>query len=1172
MVDLQRASAGSGKTYALTRYFLRFLIAVKEEDGHYRLRKAAEIPSALGQILAITFTNKATNEMQMRIVEKLDALAQYRPGPDQKKWPDYMKDFTEELHATPQEVRDAAVVALKTLLNNYSDFNVLTIDAFFQSVLRTFAYESNLADSYQVELESKYVSRMGLNSVLDDVDSEVKDRDIRETRRWLKLIMDNEPGHKWNVFQKSDGGRWGDTPYSSLLGKFSNIDTEDYREKRDELDTYLDSGVDLYQLYADIENEFRDRRRKTFARVTATAHKLTSLIVSDAYREGRGDVARPYRTAAKILTECRYDKPPKVTFPAEKVWSGGPVSKEARQFPDLWRDIKGLTLRMEEEYRQWEATFQDPWGKLWGALRVSFPFLGLLKAVSRKRREYLAENDSIELGETSLILNAIIGPSDTPFVYERMGNYLSHLLVDEFQDTSSLQWRNLRPLVLESLANGNDNLIIGDAKQSIYRFRNADYELINSKVPYELEGSVNIKGNTPGENTNWRSDRRIVEWNNNLFHYIISNLHDAVERDDTAKEALSRKLGSLYCDVKQAIHKKERGYVELILANKPEKGAVVDRPAVERQALDLILDALDRGYEPKDICILARDNVSGTLMVQALMDYNMEHPGAEQLQFVSEQSLLVGNSTAVRQVEIVLRTVARGVKPEVRDEEARRRYGVGNIHELESHLLLYHQMHPDMTMSQCMESFMKEDIDLGAIRDMLDGMQSLALPALVEAVISSFVSRSVRQAGAPYLAAFQDAVLEYCDGHPADLPSFLTWWDRVKLTRSISSPEDANAIRIMTSHKSKGLEFPVVIVTNPLSVGTRLGDYVSGKEWVWVSKEDLRIPDPDIEKRFPPYIPVNITKSLEGTSLQDILYMNYELETIDSLNLLYVTFTRAKNELYIFASQPSRQEKGCKSVYDLLMDFVGYEECNPDNPEKDFDPCALVTELNEEKATVVVSYGDKLVEKYVEKKDECDEKPSGPAKRELTDYPSIMVGDKVKMRQVSLPDYNDDADDGGDEEDSSNPRSTGNVCHAVMEGVKSFADLPREIRRVEVSGIVPDGSEVMKELRAHVAPGMNPVVDRWFGGASCRVVNERAVLKLDETLRRPDRIMIYDDGSVEIVDYKFGHRTAESDRRYRRQVENYVRLMKQAGYERVIGWLWYVFEPDPSRHLLEASH
>lgn len=1176
MVDLQRASAGSGKTYALTKYFIRFLIAVKDEDGRYRLRKSAEIPTALGQILAITFTNKATNEMQMRIVDKLDALARYQSGTEPNDWPDYMRDFIDELGVRPEEVRDAAMVALKTLLNNYSDFNVSTIDAFFQSVLRTFAYESNLADSYQVELESGYVSRMGLNSVLDDADSDISDRDVRETRRWLKLIVDSEPGHRWNVFQKSESGKkWIATPYSSLLGRFSNIDSEDYREKREELDVYLDSDVDLYALYSNIEKYFRSLRVKAFDVLAQEARKLEGMIVSQEYREGRGDVGKPYKAAHKILTECRWDKVVKVTFPSDRNWNGAPITKASKQDPVLWHDIKEQTQKVQEAYQEWDRTFSDPWPRLWKSLRVSFPFLGLLKAVSRKRREYLAENESIELGETSLILNTIIGPSDTPFVYERMGNYLSHLLVDEFQDTSSLQWKNLRPLVMESLANGNDNLIIGDAKQSIYRFRNADYELINSKVPEELHGSVNIKGNTVRENTNWRSGRRIVEWNNNLFHYIVWHIQDVTDRSDDAKEVMARKFRSLYSDVRQAIHKKERGYVELILRGKPGKDAQ-DRPEVEQQALGLILDALDRGYEARDICILARDNTSCSTMVQTLMDYNMEHPGSEPLQFVNEQSLLVGNSMAVRQVEIVLRTLVRGINPEVRDEETRRLHGAGNIHELESHLLLYRQMHPELSMARCMENFMNEDVDLGTIRDMLGRMQSLALPALVEAVICNFVTEGVREAGAPYLAAFQDILLEYCDSHPADLPSFLNWWDRVKEARAISSPEDANAIRIMTSHKSKGLEFPVVIVTNPLSSGTRIGDSVSGKEWVWVDKVDLKINDKQTEAQFPPYIPVNITSALEGTALEDILYRNYELETIDSLNLLYVTFTRAKDELYIFATQPDREAKGSESVYDLLTDFVRYESECPENPEKDFDPGVLLVRQDEAAAVTTVSYGEKPEEKFVERKDVKDEDrgkdQTAPVKEELTDYPSVMVGDKIKMRQVSLPDYDDrpaeevDTDD----EDIRNPRSVGNVCHAVMEGVETFADLPREIRRVEVSGIVPEDSEYLDDLLTHVAPGENADVDRWFGGEAVRVVSERAVLLSDERLRRPDRIMFYADGHVEIIDYKFGHRTAESDSRYRPQVRRYVSMLRQAGYTDVSGWLWYVFDPDPGRRVVKV--
>lgn len=1161
MLDLQRASAGSGKTYALTKYFIRFLISVRhEEDDRYRLRRDDEIPQALGRILAITFTNKATNEMQMRIVEKLDALAKYEEG---MKKPDYLDDFIRELGASQEKIAHAADVALRTLLNNYSDFNVSTIDSFFQSVLRTFVYESNLTDNYQVELESGYVSRMGLNTVLDEVDSPSHDRDIDETRQWLRLIMNNEDGSKWNVFQKSESsGAHAQTPYSSLLGKFSNIDSEEYRRIRGPLDEYLESDVDLIEVYRKFENTYQSPKRNAFRTLSSEAGKLQKLIVNPDYQKGRTDVAKPYMLATKIISACKWNKACDVKFPDEQFWSKKTISAASKELPELWDAIRNQTERVENAYNIWYGAVTDPDAKLWEVLRVSFPFLGLLKSVSRKRKEYLEENESIELAETSMLLNAIIGPSDTPFVYERMGNYLDHLLIDEFQDTSELQWKNLKPLLEESLGRGNDNLIIGDAKQSIYRFRNADYELINTRVPRELNASVNVKGNTPDENTNWRSDRRIVEWNNNLFHYIVNMMGEVVARGDDAKMAVADKFKGLYGNVKQTVHKEAGGYVEVVL-NSGGKDCDGSR-SVEEKAYDLIVDALERGYGPKDICVLARGNKDCDEMARCLMRHNAEKGSAKQIEFVSEQSLLVGNSVAVSQVVTVLQAIAHDMQPELNSPEKRPDKGPGNIRVLESHLILYRQMHPELSMAECMARFTEEDPDLEGIRDMLGKMQTLALPALVEAIVSNFVMDPIRQADAPYLAAFQDIVLEYCEGHPADLPSFLSWWDRAKGAKAISSPEDADAVRIMTSHKSKGLEFPVVIVTSPVSSKTRFGDCVSGKEWIWVNREDLAFNDNEMSDKLPPYIPVNVTSALEGTVLENKLYENYDLETVDSLNLLYVTFTRAVNELYIFTNAPAKTRKaGSSSLGELIMDFVGYWK-EGRSASEDFEPGILVEK--DEGDGIIVTYGEKPDHKVLkgENKENCL-----PEKKILDDYKSVMVHGNIRMREVSLPSYSDD-EEADEEDDSRDPRSVGNVCHAVMENVVTFGDLAREIKRMEISGLVPQGSDFLVKLKERVTAS-DGNVERWFSGIASRVVSERPVLRKGAKMNRPDRIMFFEDGGVEIVDYKFGKRNKDSERRHRRQVENYVRYLKQVGYRNVIGWLWYVFEQNPADRIVEVS-
>lgn len=1177
MLTLQKASAGSGKTYALTRHFIHFLIAVKPEGASaYRLRTDDEILDGIRRILAITFTNKATNEMQMRIIDKLDDLANYNGGPDR---PDYLDDFMKEFKVPAGKISEIAGNALKMLLNNYSDFNVSTIDSFFQLVLRTLAYECGVMDAYQVELESNYVSRMGLNGALDAVDNP-RDPDSREIRIWLQRIMDNEEGTAWNIFQKRESGHPNSsTPYQSLLADFQRIDNEEFRKIRGTLEEYLNDNTDILNLYNELEDKHNKEKRLHYRAMTAEAQAVIDTATDpDQLTATRTDAGKPFGAARKIL-QLKPLRFKSVTFlDPDKFW--GKKSIEANVAKDSrWAARKEHYLKMQEAYGLWQASFET----LWESLRVSFPFLGLLKAVSKRRLDYLRENGAVELGETSMILHKFIKDTDTPFVYERLGTMLNHLLIDEFQDTSEMQWVNLSPLVRESLSRGNDNLIIGDAKQSIYRFRNAEPELINTRVERELngefgDGAVEIAGHRPSENANWRSDPRIVEWNNSLFSFIIRHLGEIVSPDDPERRAaVARKFGDLYSNVCQTPQRKGQGYVEVRVMGRGENP--------EDEALTKILDTLKRGYSQKDICILTRTNTDGTAMVERLQRYNRERdpedPDRPELEFISEQSLLVASSVAVRDVVTILEAINRSTMPRRNDGKEAEHKGPGDIRDLECHILLYRQMHPDKSIDECLKCIQDEVLDVSPIIDMLREMQTTALPALVEAIIANFMAGEFRQLAidqAAFLAAFQDAVIEYCDGHPADLPSFLAWWERKKRTLAISSPEDLDAIAIMTTHKSKGLEFPVVIITHPLSDKTRLGDFVSGKEWRWVPKSQLKLADKDIDDRFPPYVPVQVTEKLKETSLRDLLYENYDLETMDTLNLLYVALTRAKSELYVYDRMPEKDyaDKPVRSLAGFVLDFLECDTCDGGRWRRDeWTPAEHLSwpDSYDSEDGVTVTYGEQpSAETVLARKRHEEEKKlaenSGhpePEARNVRGYMSAMPPESIKCRVDNLTQYVDSED--YDDDDSRDPRSMGNVCHGIMERVVTLSDLPREIRRAVILGLVPQGASYVDKLseRLHDAPAE---VRRWFGGG-CRVVTERPLLNHRNDMRRPDRIMIWPDGSADIVDYKFGKRM---DRRHDAQVKRYVDYLKDTThYTAVRGWLYYVFEDDPASQLVRVA-
>ena len=1154
MLDLQRASAGSGKTYALAKYFLRYLIGIREPGtGIWRLRTSDELRDGLGRILAVTFTNKATNEMQMRIVDKLDALAQYKPG---MKRPDYLDDFVKEYDGKVAEAEICAKCgeALHILLNQYSDFNVSTIDAFFQTILRTFAYESGYSDNYQVEMESGYVSRVGLNATLDDVDNGSTDPDMLLAKEWISKILANETSSGWNLFQKKES-KFSPSPYQKLLADFGRIDSEEFRERQKTLDDYFESDCDLMGLYNELEDKYSGALMRAYEAFMTDVDNVLKITDVPEMSNARADTGK-LRMGARNCKAFKWNEVPSKPFVTlgEDYRNKKKVAQAWSVDPALWDCAWAAYCDMVRNYGTWMSLLTDPKVRLWMLLRDSFPFIGLLQAVSRKRQDYLNENNSVELGETSHILRTIIGDSCTPFVYERMGTFLDHFLIDEFQDTSRIQWEIIKPLIDESISRDQDDLIIGDAKQSIYRFRNAEPELITAIVPEEMAPSVNIKGNTPAENTNWRSDRLIVDWNNRFFRYLVNELPEFVT--PSRSEAVRNKFANLYGNVEQNAHKMDGGYVKVYLAANQTRNPELDPFKVENEALRIILDALERGYRQRDICVLTRKVDKGMAMVQCLRNYNARRgEGDPKLEFVSEQSLLIGNSLAVMNVETILQTIARGNIPDVREAGPERaRYGVGNIKDLKSGIMFYHQSHPGQTIAQSMEEFPDNQVGSRPVEDMLGDMQTTALPALVEAIIARFIPTDLRRSDAVFLAAFQDSVLEYCEGHSSDLVSFLNWWDRQKTGKSIASPEDIDAIRIMTIHKAKGLEFPVTIITQPESERVRLGDYVGGKEWKWISRDELELND-EIAGRFPPIVPVNITEKLRGTVLESRLFENYDLETMDSLNLLYVAMTRAVNELYIFADRRSGNyaSNPNRSVGALLESFADDAMDRGDDDMRKSD----------EETHIVLEFGERPACKPVGKKQ--DGGADGSSSLILADYHSRKRQGAMKCRDADSAvrteeDRGDAAPGTDDMEDERDPRSRGNVCHAIMERVRVLDDLPRQIERAKALGLVGENEEFLEELQAHVDNMRGvPEVETWFGSDIYKVITERAVILRERGIKRPDRIVVHRDGErieAVVVDYKFG----AEEPAHGKQVHGYVERLKATGrYAAVHGYLWYVF-------------
>lgn len=1106
MLKIQRASAGSGKTYALARRFILFLISWQDESGSFHLAKDDRICDNLRHILAITFTNKATAEMRERIVAKLEALAVYDPSSSAKK-PDYLDDFCDILDATPQDISHACAVALHDILNHYSDFKVSTIDSFFQEILRTFTYESNLNENFNIEIDSDYITGSALDSLFHDIDS---GKGSKDTARWISILMKEKvaAAASWNVFGKSTNQR---SIYKSLLKALKELEKEEFKSVKDELTEYFKQpGAHdlLYDAYIKLDGAAKKEREAAFDKIIKCRDEFLKLLDDPAYPQRRADCnGNILKQIIKIGT-LSYDS--KTNFKPYDVEGKGGVFKSGKNPPGA-ELVNEAAIKFYEAVRLWRDPSANP---LWfhnKAYKELIPYLGILQKAIERIDEMLLSSNLVQLSATNTILKKIIGDDDTPFVYERIGSYIDHYLIDEFQDTSRLQWEILRPLVMESHGRNKENLIIGDAKQSIYRFRNADPSLIMTRVPLEFKRHE-ISGENPSENINWRSCSRVVNFNNAFFSFLSKIAYSL-----SLQRGGSLDFKALYSNVEQLSKKeKDEGYIEIRFSDRSDSDKK-DKKVLEEMTA-LIVDLHQRGYSFGDIAILVDKNSQGIDVVNALIDYNSSLPeGGVKIEFISEESLLPANSEAVKIIVGVISMLASGRKntPEtkVEDSDAAEKTSGKNKYikwsQIKDAFRFYSISHPDVPIDRQLIDFLSSDNSGDPLEKMLEEAGSLSLPAVVEAVVGNFVPHDMCVAQAPYISAFQDMVIEYCERFPADPASFIEWWKAKGSQRSISFPEGVDAVQIMTIHKSKGLEFQCVIL--PYATRNLLPSEIN-PEWKWV-----RVPSLLDGFGLPPALPVELKTSLTETSHAGDYSEYIDNFLMDRLNTAYVAFTRAVRELYIFANKDIKSgntiSHHLRSHLDTEEDIVCIGEKTPP-PPKDSESNAAI--------------------------------PLDAMTYQVNDAVS-----RLKFRADSLP-----AVSGEDEtEETADPRSEGTLLHAVMQQIDSKYDVRRALLKMKTKGMI--NAAQMNSWESMIKEALaQPVPAQWYDG-TWDVITERAIFTKDGKTRRPDRVLLNKEGTkVVVIDFKFGN--SDNHKRYASQMRGYVKAVGIAfGVDDVEGYIWY---------------
>lgn len=1146
MLSVYRASAGSGKTFTLAKDYIKLLISVKRKDSEddrlstYELnldRSARRMlmPYRHRAILAITFTHKATEEMKTRILGELRTLA------DPAKKSDYQAEFMADLHCSRRELAAAADLALRQILYDYHNFNVSTIDSYFQRVLHTFARELDHQSDYSVELSQTAAMAQAVGTMLDDFNSSHYTKSP-ELEAWLYDYLSDQvdQGSKANFFNRNS------KVHTDLVKLMSSIGQESFKEFSADMRAYL---ADPRRI-----NDFTDSLRGKILGIPAIIRKeiepLITLGDADHLKNSRPDLRPLARTALEGRMLNKEQRKQLEGKTIDKIINGDKAyqAKSHCCTPAGNEAASRAFGIIRARYRQMETLRK---------LLDCMPMLGLLAHTWRYLDELTRENNILLISDTNDLVSRIIGHDKTPFIYERMGVKLSHFLIDEFQDTSRLQWANLEPLVANGLSTGDDSLVIGDEKQSIYRFRNSDSSILHSQIEQSLGDYIDPDAEAKRKNVNWRSSERVVRFNNTLFSIINEKMK--VDGYDRVAQRVSPKHR-----LKTLNPFGERGYarfIETVRGNpsKENQGCLKAKSddVLHMMAAEIIRQHDQGGYDWKDIAVLVDSNAEATLVVSFLIDNYFG-----KIKVLSDEALKLASSPAVQLVISTMKIIdAEGSAAAAAEGKrmsqsqialALSRYEYFLSQDSGSSDPGRHSRALRQALSPSEQAMGHSLLGPGAERP-------ASILAMAELIVARHFSADERKRHFSYLAALCDVIVEFSSLHSGSLHEFLEWWDANCASLAITGTADADAVKVMTVHKSKGLEFDCVLIP---FCNWELHWSSLYPPQVWTKTPDLS----DLGLALPP--PAMFITIEESDSRPDAMFHQAYADELakslaDNINKTYVAFTRAKSELIVWYTHSN------SIIGSAIKDAFAAGTPAAFDPETmlDLAPCSVPKD--EIKGTPPPASEFVLGEPTVKAA-----RPDNGKSRATTIEASYPVSTSSKTRAVlavasalgaddsciaeAEPDSGIDPEDIADAPDEAS-RTLGIMLHEVMALTRRSADLPKAASRVaRASRLSPDESRQLESIARRTLE-INPgLTRRWFDTFAKVRIEQPIYAPSPDIVRRPDRVVFCPDGSVDVIDYKF---TARPERlgapSHLAQVREYMSLHADMGCRPVRGYLVY---------------
>ena len=1079
------ASAGSGKTYTLALKYIAMAVATDRA-------------SDFTNILAVTFTNMATAEMKDRILKKLDNLA--RGGTDK----DFLENLIKETKISKDVLVRRAKGVLAAIMHDYDHFRVETIDSFFQTLLTNLAHELKLPRGFKVDLDDKAVVSQSVDRMLLGVGNEANADLTSMIISVLERHIDDDKG--WNIAKE--------------LKRFaqSNLFRGEYMAHDEEIEEVTSDSKYMGRLHHALRSYIRDFDEKLEDCIARIEPEVEAVA-------GVKSKATNIRTYEKNLRKHDFSEPAKIIVTMAGNWDAvfnkdckekEALRGHAQRISDILKEMEYLRETYASSVYNCELTLKN------------LDRLSLSGAISREITRYTTEHETFLLARTPELFNRMVKGNDASFVFEKYGTTFKHIMIDEFQDTSRMQWNNFKTLLLENMAQGDESMLVGDIKQSIYRWRGGDWNIL-----FDIKKEFDQADVLP-KVENFRSLPVIVRFNNAFFvkaSTYIDKRHWEVPGDWICHETKlmpvlpeevdnSNIIQQIYKDVEQTPRCGEEGtgYVRIVMNDKDTTAEETIEDLYE-QAVNL---HVEHGVPYGEMLILVRRNSETQTIIDYITEKDPAFPITSAEAFMLKSSLMV--TTLINALKFLsdktdtlamalLREGLHAIYDKIEDKELRNFY-------------------LDMIDGIC--TTLSDDAQRATMQQMPLYELCLHLMMMMHYEEAEKLGELKQSA---YIFNFLDALVSYINDHSSDIKDFISFWDDVLSERSIAvNVEDA--VRVMTIHKAKGLEGHTVFIP----FADFLLENSQHDKIIWCAPQQNMTNDTNVNELVGrlPLVPVNDLKKMEESAYSTFYENEHRQQRVDSLNTLYVAFTRAKCNLFIWSKRP---KIGGRSAFNLIDAFVN-----------NLQP-------SDEKTTTpgVVCYGNIVGAKGTkEAKDEQDTK-------EISVSISHNDLSGVKFFQSSkaldfLADSEREIE--GDTPELQHQRRTryfmnkGTLYHQVFSLIERKEDVPGVIEKMRAEGLLATKKQA-DEILTFVTTALQQEKEtaKWFDG-TYELYNEHNILIRSDghaKMFRPDRVMVAADHAV-VVDYKFGSEKEE----YKDQVEMYANNLAKLLNKPVKGYLWYV--------------